>query len=266
MATKKAKIKAEPTSKKRRKKYYYSEGRGYRKGYGKPVPRTAGALYSSSETKYWDTDRPRVDIPACTATALTAASTTSPDSYQTLFSPNQGTGVASREGRKTALKKLRIVGAIEYPGQSGQNQYDEAIFVRVVVYLDKQANGTSASLPDIFRTAPLSVGVHAAIRQPMATGSFGRFRIFKDKLFKFDNYQTIGLTSSFVQMPQIQPFKFTIKFKKPLVFLYNSVGGTAPSALLNYNINLQANATVNSLSPQAQCFINYQSRATFFDV
>lgn len=255
---KKRKVESEDSRKKKKKRSTY------KKGWGKPVPRTSGAFFAG-ENKYWDVDRSRVDIPACNTTGLVTALTTSPDTYQTLFSPVTGSGVNNREGRRCAVKKIRIVGSIEYPGQMSQNQYDDSILVRVVLFLDQQANASTPGLSDIYRTAPISVGTFAAIRQPINLANAGRFRILKDKLYKFDNYQTIGLTSSFIQMPQVIPFKFTIKFKKPLIFLFTQTGGSLPTALLNYNLNLQANATVNSISPQAQVFINYQSRVTFVD-
>lgn len=249
---------------KKRRRSLYSQGRGYKKYFGYPFPRTAGAFFAG-ENKYWDVHRSRVDIPACNTTNLVTALTTSPDVYQTLFSPVPGSGVNNREGRRCAVKKIRIVGSIEYPGQSGQNQYDDSILVRIVLFLDQQANASTPGLSDIYRTAPIPVGTFAAIRQPISLANIGRFRVLKDKLYKFDNYQTIGLTSSFVQMPQVIPFKFSIKFKKPLIFLFNQTAGSLPSALLNYNLNLQANATVNSVTPQAQVFISYQSRVTFVD-
>lgn len=266
--TKKFKSESSRYYRKRRifKKWLYSQGLGPRKNFYR-VPRTLGALFTSPEIKYFDTDRPNIDIPAVSGTSLTAAPTTEPSgTIGCLFAPSLGDTVSQRNGRKVAVRKIRISGSVSIPPQSAQSQGEEPIIVRVVVYVDKQANGEQAGLNDVFRGVGGNVGPYTMIKQPQATGQMGRFRVLKDKFYTFDNYNAVGTSGSFIQSSMLKNFKFNITFKKPLQVNFNDANDGTIGSISAGGIHLQANATINSTIPQAQAFLAYSSRVVFVDI
>jgi len=252
--------------KRRFKKYLYSQGLGPRKNYYR-VPRTMGALFANPEIKYFDTDRSNIDIPAVSATTLTAAPSTEPTgTVGCLFAPSLGDTVSQRNGRKVAIKKIRINGSVQIPAQSNQSVGEEPIVVRVVVYVDKQANGSQAGLVDVFRGVSGGVGPYTIIKQHQSTGQMGRFRVLKDKFYTFDNFNAVGTAASFIQSSILKNFKFNITFKKPLQVNFNDVNDGTVASISSGAIHLQANATINSIIPLAQAYIAYTSRVVFVDV
>jgi len=248
------------------KKYLYSQGLGPRNRYYR-VPRTLGALFANPEIKYYDTDRPNIDIPAVSATTLTAAPSTEPTgTVGCLFAPSLGDTVSQRNGRKVAIKKIRISGSVQIPPQSAQSTGEDPIIVRVVVYVDKQSNGAQAGLVDVFRGVTGGVGPFTMIKQPQSTGQMGRFRVLKDKFYTFDNFNAVGTAGSFIQSSILKNFKFNITFKKPLNVNFNDVNDGTVASISSGAVHLQANATINSTIPQAQAFIAYSSRVVFVDI
>jgi len=74
--------------------------------------------------------------------------------FESLNNVSQGTGENQRIGRNIMIKKIMIQGQIHLSLQTLlQNSHD---VVRIIVYLDKQANGTPAVVSDILETANMN--------------------------------------------------------------------------------------------------------------
>lgn len=117
----------------------YKKGRGYTRTtgyYGRFSPSVALA---NSELKFLDT----------TVTQATVGSTGNITNTSLNLIPS-GTGESQRVGRKVVIKRihLKYVCVLKETGTSSST--DDG--VRVIVYLDKQCNGATASVTDILET------------------------------------------------------------------------------------------------------------------
>jgi len=81
---------------------------------------------------------------------VTSTGTIAEDSLLTIAS---GTGESERVGRKLSILRIRMRYLIEMNAQSAAAAAAEAI--RVIVYLDKQANGAAATVADIMEADDL---------------------------------------------------------------------------------------------------------------
>ncbi len=77
----------------------------------------------------------------------------------TLFSPSlnlipQGTTEKERIGRLATVKNLYIKGEVRMPAQTASSATHDR--VRIIVYVDKQTNGTGAAVLDLLETASIN--------------------------------------------------------------------------------------------------------------
>lgn len=118
-----------------------------------------------------------------------------PTAGQVLSSFNliaQGTGENERNGRKCVIKKISSDFVVQLPEQDAQATPASGDVVRIIHFIDKQANGATAVVLDILETAQ-----HQSYYN---LSNLGRFTILKDETLVL-NYETLasdgaGLVSS----------------------------------------------------------------------
>lgn len=232
--------------------------RARRRGYYRVPGRTAGALVYSPETKYFDATK------AATAFVATAASWAGSEldpAANSLFTPTPGSGINNRVGRKVALQKLKIKGLLTFVKESGQTSVSTPPTVRLVLYQDKQTNGAQAQGEEVLQSA----GTGAVANQLMTfqnLANFGRFRVLKDKVytFKFPVSANDAAATTISNVMSEIPFKYTIRFRKPVLVHFNAVDGGSISDVVDNSFHLIGMSTDTGTN------ITYESRCVFTDI
>lgn len=177
------------------------------------VERTPGGNVVSN-VHYYDATRPTIAILATDSTwaggelDATSGAVGAEVALNCLFAPIQGDDIANRQGRKAFVKKIRITGTMIMPTQTAQTTLDTPAKVRLILYCDKQSNGTQSQAEEVIQsgsdTSPLNMFQN--------TATFGRFKIYKDKTYTFSPIQGVndtGATGGVVQGAQKKHFKLT---------------------------------------------------------
>lgn len=99
----------------------------------------------------------------------------------------QGVTESTRIGRKCTLRALSLRYVIQIKPTTNTNNTDDGL--RLIIYLDKQCNGTSAAVTDILRTADYLSYNNLANKD--------RFRILKDSFVDIHSTAGGGSTASF---------------------------------------------------------------------
>lgn len=123
-----------------------------------------------------------------------------------LFAPIEGNDIGNRDGRKVFVKKIRITGALIVTAQTAQSTLDIPTRVRLVLYCDKQTNKTQSQGEDVIHSGDDVV----AINMFQNTANFGRFKIYKDKVFTLVQNSSVAATdagTTIVQGGTCRPFK-----------------------------------------------------------
>lgn len=220
------------------------------------VPRTMGPL-AQTEHKYFDT---YVSATALTAPTAWTGTEINPATEGCLFAPTQGAGINNRIGRKVSVKAIRIKGMIHCAAQADQTATDAPSVVRLVLVQDHQPNGTQAQGEDVL-AAP---GAAAANLVPFSfqnLANLGRFRVLKDKIFTLQNPNAAYDGTNIEQQGIAKPFKWNIKFQKPIVVDFNATNGGTYADLVNCNFTIIGAATSINLAPT----VTYTCRVMYCD-
>lgn len=220
------------------------------------VPRTMGPL-AQTEHKYFDTF---LDVTAITAPTAWTGTELNPATIGCLFAPTQGAGISDRVGRKVQVKAIRIKGMIHCAAQADQTAGDAASVVRLVLVQDHQPNGTQVQGEDIM-AAP---GGASATLVPFSfqnLSNLGRFRVLKDKIFTLQNPNAVWDGTNIEQQGVAKPFKWNIKFQKPIEVHFNATNGGTYADLVNCNFTIIGAATSTNLAPT----LTYTCRVMFCD-
>ncbi len=123
----------------------------------------------------------------------------------------QGVTESTRVGRKCTLKALMWRGNVTLPEQDAQTTPQSGDVVRLMVILDKQANGAVFTVTDILETADWQSFNNLA--------NSSRFRVLMDRLITL-NYQGLASDGAGVvsQANYVLPFTFFKKCNIPLEF------------------------------------------------
>jgi hypothetical protein len=162
----------------------------------------ANLIASSGETKFFDT--------LINETSITATGSIVPS----LNLVAQGTADNQRIGRELKIKGLYIRGQFE---QNTSTTVTSAIKMRLIIYLDKQANGAAATMGDILDTTVITTPVNAFRNLDNAK----RFKILKDKRVQLNFYGHDG-TNAFEHAVN---FNYAWTPKKPLSVEFSSTTG-----------------------------------------
>jgi len=233
----------------------YASSHAYRTGF-RTVARTRGWAAARGETKYFESFRAAIALPASvdwTGTEFDPASTAG---QLGLASPPQGTGIGERVGRKICVKKIRIRGQVKLTADTALS--DGPFLVRILLVQDKQTNAVQAQGEQVLAYGgvggPLATG--NGINAMQSTATFGRFRILKDILLKSGdyNYNAIGGGQQ-VWMP----FKISVKLNQ-IVNFNTTTTGTITDVVDN-SFHIMANCTNINAAPTIQ----YVARVVYTD-
>jgi len=173
-----------------------------------------------------------------------------------LFAPTQGDDISNRTGRKCFVKKIRMHGNINVPAQTGQTTLDMPPRVRLILYCDKQTNGTQSQGEDVINSG----GATLAASMFQNTQNFGRFKVFKDKVFTLANTAAVndtGATGGVVQGATKRDFKFSVNVNMWVNF--NATNGGTVADIVDNSFHLIG----ISDSSTAAAVISYKVRTTF---
>lgn len=204
------------------------------------VPRTMGP-FAVSESKYFDSE-----FSAFTIGENTAAWAATNDVVKgVMVLPQEGSDIDNRIGRKISLYKLAIRGIISHGGASDQADILPNDIIRIILWMDTQTNATVTTSGSLMRT-PTNATAPILFTQFQNLSNLGRFRVLKDVVVRCppSTSGTDGANTTSQAITDI-PFKFTIKFRKPVTIRFNSTnGGTIGDIVDNsFYLSMQASRT-----------------------
>lgn len=222
------------------------------------VPRTLGNPLAIAERKYFDSVHYNLGVGYPITYSITTWANTEfdPTGLNTLFCPTQGTDYTQRIGRKVQLLSLRINFILNVPVKQDAVLTIESIRTRIILYMDKQANGTQSQGEDVMATTnsdPLT-----AFTNPR---NYGRFKIIKDKKINFSNIFAIYDSATVDSSGLVRSFSMSYKPKKPLYVEFSGSSGTFAD-IVNNSFHLIAVTSMND----PQVFGRYSCRGCYIDV
>lgn len=220
------------------------------------VPRSYGNPRAVTERKYFDSERTAVALPALTTNFASAE--LDPATLNTLFCPTTGDDYNQRTGRKCQVISIKIKGAITCAAQINQTAADNGSRVRLIVVMDQQTNAAQLNSEDVI-TSGAGSGAIDMFQNP---AFFGRFKVLKDKSMAIYSPSITYDGTNLEQSGVVRPFKFNLKFKKPIAVHFNSTNGGTVADLIDNSFHVIGGADDISLAPQ----IIYKCRVTYLDV
>lgn len=225
------------------------------------VPRSRGAAVSG-EMKYFDT---YVDAKQFVVNDTWSTSTIDPTlapfaGMNTLFAPTVGAGVNQRIGKGCKIMKIKIRGTISLATGTGGTAPPPGTVVRILLVQDKQTNAAQMAGSDLM-TGTSGAGAMVAIQSFQNINNFGRFRVWKDKKFRFDSPNYGGaLPSSVTVGGAAQNFKMSLRFgTSGLETRFNAGGAGTVADIVDNSFHIVGMASNNTLAPQ----ITYYCRVCF---
>lgn len=153
-----------------------------------------------SETKWFDT--------TLVATTISAAGAISSPSLNLI---PEGTAESNRIGRKCTVRSVHMKGTVTLPSSS--TPLNERI--RIILYCDKQANGASATAPDIIEIA--------SVNSFRNLSNVNRIKVLADKTFTFNQLAGAGAdTTTDIYSPVVRSFAFNKRLALDLEFSSNT--------------------------------------------
>ncbi len=230
----------------KRARYTRMVNRGMIRNQRAVMYRTPGAL-GVTETKYFDSHR--------TAGAVSSVWTMrDPTTLNTLFAPQQGTGLSNRIGNRVIVKKIRLKGYIQWAVNSTANT-SCGDFCRVMIVKDMQSNGAQ------FTPGNVVAGVTGD--QDLwfqNTASFGRFQVLKDFTIRRPSV-SLGGTTGFSAEDSWVPWKKNINLNDTVKFNGGNAGTIGDVVDNSYHILcVSANNALNTLVN-----LDYNCRVVFND-
>lgn len=120
----------------------------------------------------------------------------------------QGDGPSERDGRKVVIKSVQARGQVTLNSGPGLISYAR---IRMILYLDKQANGAAATVTDILETA--NINSHLNLSNNL------RFTILWDKVIDLNSTgNVVSTTGSDTYGNAVRSFKFYKKVNIPVEF------------------------------------------------
>ncbi len=141
----------------------------------------------------------------------------------------QGVTESTRVGRKCVLRKVQWRYDIDLPAESDQGDVGQGDIVRVIMYIDKQANGATAAVTDILESAD-----YQAFRNLTNTG---RFRILMDKTHSINRRVAATDGANTSTSPEVVTGTFTL-FKTINLALEFSAGTGAITEIRSNNLGV----------------------------
>ena len=209
-------------------------------------PRGANYIANKTECKYFDSYRAQVALNA--PTNDWSNTEYDPATANCLFAPTMGTAFNNRVGRKCWIKNIKIRGQITVD----MGTADSPTCVRIIVYRDKQTNGTFAQGENV-------IGMGGAIPAPAAINAmnmflnpdnFTRFEILKDKVIVIrDTNNAVGGAAG-----EYAVHNFKIKINKYCEVEFNAGNTGTVSDIINNSFHVIAMANGIAGAPKIQYF------------
>lgn len=217
------------------------------------VPRVYGNPASVTETKYFDMTW-TATMPFLSGGWNNSAGG-EPNTTGTIFYPSPGTAYNQRVGRKVFVKKIRMnIKLIWAPGQSGSITVANAPLVRMVLFIDKQANATQPTGDALMLTGGVPI---TTFQNPQ---NFGRFQVLRDKTISFSN-PDISQSATLDRTGMVKYLKLSYKYYKPLVMNFNQTNAGNITDIVDNAIHFFCGSDINLTDMQIQ----YQARIIFCD-
>jgi len=217
------------------------------------MPRTPGGNIVA-ENRYFDTERTSTTIAVNVASWTGSEYDPNTSAMLCLFAPSQGDDIANRQGRKVFVKKISVHGVLTCPTQTGQSSADLPPLIRVVLYQDMQTNGAQSQGEDVFSTGAGSDAIHM-FQNP---ANFGRFKVWKDKMYTFPPAPISALAGPAIeQSGMVKNFKMIIKPK--VIVNYNATGANTVADVVDNSFHILAMSSPAGLAPT----ITYKTRTVF---
>lgn len=188
----------------------------------------------SSEKKFWDVTKANA-TPATTGTILNASLNLIP----------QNTTESGRIGRKVLLKNIYIHGMVILPTTNDENSTSDIL--RLIFYIDKQANGATATVADILTSTDF--------RSFRNLSNTERFVILKDKFYDINAMSQASVTAQ-----TTGDYAYHIKMYKKLDLPVEFSGTTGAITEIKSN-----NIGVLAISEGGVCQVGYMARIRYTD-
>lgn len=217
------------------------------------VARTPGGQITA-DNHYFDTERTITSVSANTTAWTGTEYDPNTTAMLCLFAPVIGDDISNRMGRKIFVKKIRINGILNVGVQAAQGAGDAPAVVRIILYQDKQTNGSQSQGEDVIASGAGS----DAIDMFQNVANLGRFRVWKDKTFTLQNPNmgTDGV-STFATQGIARKFKMTIR---PNCWVnFNATNGGTVADIVDNSFHLIANTPSAQLVPS----LTYKVRTVF---
>lgn len=206
-----------------------------RPGYQRTVGYYGRFAPSGGERKFFDTTRATQTV-AATGTIMNLSLNLIP----------QGTTESTRIGRKCVIRALNLRGNYNLPGATAAANTSDIL--RIIVYVDKQANGATAAVTDILETASYNSFRNLA--------ESGRFKLLYDKSHALNTMGGAGngTTDSFGEIAR--PWSFNKRCMIPIEF------SSTTGAITEIRSN---NIGVLAISKGAVAQLDYIARVRYSD-
>lgn len=238
-----------------RTKYRYYQFKPYA-GQRQFVPRTMGP-FSVTESKYFDSFVNATAVPESTDWTGTEVD----PAAESLFTPQEGSDIDNRIGRKVSVYKLAIRGYISQAIASDQADILANTLIRLILFIDTQTNGVQAQGENLMASP-------GAATQALTFCTFqnlqnlGRFRVLRDKVIRptIEVAGTDGANTNSIQSNPVH-FKMTVKFKKPIIVRFNATNGGTVGDIIDNSFHLLAQKSGSNFTHN----ISYQCRTYYKD-
>jgi len=216
------------------------------------VPRTTGGQ-TGGEMKYFDT---RLALSAIPSVAAWTGTEFDPATLNTLFCPTVGAAINQRIGREVKVLKIKINGQIRCANQTTQADTDLPTSIRLALVQDMQTNTAQMQGEQVFTNTTTA---DEAVLTFQNIDNFGRFRVLKDKMMAISNPAISWDGTNVFQSGFIRPFKWSIKFQKPVSVRFNATNGGTVADIIDNSFHVVANCSSTELAPQ----ISYLCRVCY---
>lgn len=218
------------------------------------VARTRGGAVMG-EMKYFDTERGLTAIPASQNWTGTEFD---PATFLTFCVPVVGSAVNQRIGKQIKILKWKIRGLIWQAAITNVTVADNPTGVRLILFQDKQTNSAQAQGEQLM-TDPTVDEPSTCFSSFQNIDNFGRFKVLKDKWIRMPINNATYDGTNVEQGGAFVPWKFNIRFRKPIVVRFNSTNGGTVADIIDNSLHLVATVINADMVPQ----IAYCSRVCY---
>lgn len=180
-----------------------------------------------------------------------------------VFAPAIGTDFNNRVGQQVHLTKFKMRGYVGLPGYPNQTSVPAGFFVRAILVLDKQNNGTvidGNNFMDATTTSPLTSFPNIY--------QLNRYRILWDHNFTF-NIEMLNMdqvnAGNYVYGALCRTFRVNLDFtNKPILFTFKNLTTFPDDQMTTNSLGFVMNSSTATAALNTYC--NYSVRAVFYDL